>query len=346
MSSPRARSRNSARAVRKMIGISAVRSSSSSASATSQPSSPGIITSRRITSGRCARAVSPQWPVARLGHGHPLGLQVDAAEQPADRRLVVDHEHVGHPLRSLPSPVISHFLHGAQLEDERRPFPSLESTLILPPIAVTRPSARKRPRPVAPARPFPPPRRRGRTSVKIRSCSACGMPDALVLDAHLDRVLAATGGDEDGARRRGGRGVVQQAQQHLLSSRSASVASGSSASRTTKRCPFSPPSAPSAERTASLTTAPTSVSASSTAMSPVSSCATERSRSTIAVSRSTRRRCSGGTSTASSPKRTSGGAASGEAVDRGQRRPQLVGDRRDEVRLHLFDAPLGEVPNA
>src|SRR4051794_13677147 len=58
MSSPRARSRNSARAVRKMIGMSRVRSSSRSRSATCHPSSCGIITSRRITSGCSARAFS------------------------------------------------------------------------------------------------------------------------------------------------------------------------------------------------------------------------------------------------------------------------------------------------
>src|SRR3954452_17849143 len=58
MSSPRDRSRNSARAVRKMIGMSRVRSSSRSRSATCHPSSCGIITSRRITSGCSARAFS------------------------------------------------------------------------------------------------------------------------------------------------------------------------------------------------------------------------------------------------------------------------------------------------
>src|SRR5947209_458097 len=55
---PRSRSRSSARAVRKTIGIFSVRSSSRSSSATRQPSRPGIITSSRITSGISARAVS------------------------------------------------------------------------------------------------------------------------------------------------------------------------------------------------------------------------------------------------------------------------------------------------
>src|SRR5215203_7137256 len=58
MSSPRARSRNSARAVRKMIGMWSVRASASRSSATRQPSSAGIITSSRITSGRSLRAIS------------------------------------------------------------------------------------------------------------------------------------------------------------------------------------------------------------------------------------------------------------------------------------------------
>src|SRR5919109_1772278 len=57
-SSPRSWSRNSARAVRKMIGMSFVRSSSISFWATCQPSSRGIITSRRMTSGSSDRASS------------------------------------------------------------------------------------------------------------------------------------------------------------------------------------------------------------------------------------------------------------------------------------------------
>src|ERR671911_2756758 len=65
MSRPFARSRNSARAVRKTIGIPAVAGSSTSCSATRQPSSPGIITSSRITSGGSARAFSrPDGPSA------------------------------------------------------------------------------------------------------------------------------------------------------------------------------------------------------------------------------------------------------------------------------------------
>src|SRR5919198_2561341 len=58
MSRPRARSRNSARAVRKTIGIRLVCWSRRSSSATRQPSSRGIITSRRITSGCSVRACS------------------------------------------------------------------------------------------------------------------------------------------------------------------------------------------------------------------------------------------------------------------------------------------------
>src|SRR5205807_6078802 len=55
----------SARAVRKMIGIPVVRSSSSNCSATRQPSSPGIITSSRMTSGPSSRAFStPDGPSA------------------------------------------------------------------------------------------------------------------------------------------------------------------------------------------------------------------------------------------------------------------------------------------
>src|SRR5918911_1747068 len=63
MSRPRARSRNSARAVKKTIGIRLVCWSRRSSSATRQPSRRGIITSRRITSGSsvraCARPLGP-----------------------------------------------------------------------------------------------------------------------------------------------------------------------------------------------------------------------------------------------------------------------------------------------
>src|SRR3989440_4050851 len=65
MSRPRARSRNSARAVRKTIGMRLVAWSRRSSSATRQPSSRGIITSRRITSGPSVRAwSSPLGPSA------------------------------------------------------------------------------------------------------------------------------------------------------------------------------------------------------------------------------------------------------------------------------------------
>src|SRR5215207_1921681 len=65
MSSPFARSRNSARAFRKTIGMPCVAGSSTSCSATRQPSSPGIITSSKITSGGFARAFSsPDGPSA------------------------------------------------------------------------------------------------------------------------------------------------------------------------------------------------------------------------------------------------------------------------------------------
>src|SRR5919198_3158673 len=58
MSIPRARSRNSARAVRKTIGMRLVAGSRGSSPATRQPSSLGIITSRRITAGRSLPAWS------------------------------------------------------------------------------------------------------------------------------------------------------------------------------------------------------------------------------------------------------------------------------------------------
>src|SRR6266542_2694376 len=85
MSSPRARSRNSARAVRNTIGMVFVRSSSSRCSATRQPSSPGIITSRRTTSGCSLRAWS-----------RPLGPSAaSSTSMPSASRLTRQSSRIG-----------------------------------------------------------------------------------------------------------------------------------------------------------------------------------------------------------------------------------------------------------
>src|SRR5205807_1453426 len=87
-----------------------------------------------------ARELQPARPVARLDHLHPLGLEVDTAEQP-DRRLVVDHEHADH--EGVPAS-------GSSIANVD-PSPSRELTEIFPPMAVTSPRAMNNPRPVPPA---------------------------------------------------------------------------------------------------------------------------------------------------------------------------------------------------
>src|SRR5918994_1388773 len=179
MSRPRARSRNSARAVRKMIGISVVRSSSSRASATPQPSSPGIITSSRITSGRSARAVSsPDGPSPASSTGIPSASRLTRQSSLIGASSSITRTVV---IRAVPYPSVSALI-------PRRP-------------GADGPGC-------------------GRVAAieLAEDALLLGMRDAdpLVLHAHLDRVLAATRGDRDGAA--GGRvadGIVEQVEQDL-----------------------------------------------------------------------------------------------------------------------------------
>ena len=156
MSSPRARSRNSARAVRKMIGIPVVRSSFSNCSATRQPSSPGIITSSRITSGPSSRAFStPDGPSAASMTAMPSASRLTrqssriGASSSITRTFVI-------PGRSarIPAASTAYSRAAGSSNAKLEPCPSVESTQMRPPIAFTSSFAMNSPRPVpaAPSR--------------------------------------------------------------------------------------------------------------------------------------------------------------------------------------------------
>src|SRR5712691_4588752 len=85
--------------------------------------------------------------IRSLEHVHALGFEIDLAEEP-DRRLVVDDQNLRHAaplsLVALVSPTAGSS--NANVD----PSPSRDSTQILPPIAVTKPRAMKRPSPVPP----------------------------------------------------------------------------------------------------------------------------------------------------------------------------------------------------
>src|SRR5215208_2148445 len=215
MSSPRARSRNSARAVRKMIGISAVRSSSSSASATPQPSSPGIITSRRITSGCSARAFSsPDGPSPASTTGIPSASRFTRQSSRIGASSSITSTVV---IRLASYPWVSCLtLSCTELEDERR---ALAFGRVDPD-----PAAHRRDEPLGEEEPQT--RRAGPDGSHRRFATVelaedpllvrVRDPDALILDAHLDGVLAPARSHRD--RPAGGRvpdRVVQQMRQDL-----------------------------------------------------------------------------------------------------------------------------------
>ena len=216
MSSPRARSRNSARAVRKMIGIVGGRARPRSAPRR-RPSRRARASSRRAGSRPAApgRGVEPGGPSRGLEHRHPLRLEVDAAEQPDGRLVVDDRTLVMDPSRRLvPETVRSHSPE-REARAEVEPPPSSESTQIRPPIASTSPSAMNSPSPVA---------RADRAGSRVAAIELAedplvlGVrdPDALVLDADLDEPVPAARGDGDRAARRArANRVVDQVGEHL-----------------------------------------------------------------------------------------------------------------------------------
>ena len=101
------------------------------------------------------RSREPGGPIGCFEHHHPLGFEIDPAEEP-DRRFVVDHQHAGGHSARYPSLDKTHTacsLATGSSKANREPRPSSESTRIWPPISRTRPWAMKSPRPV----PCPPP---------------------------------------------------------------------------------------------------------------------------------------------------------------------------------------------
>src|SRR3990170_4065535 len=216
MSSPRARSRNSARAVRKMIGMSAVSLFSSSASATPQPSRPGIITSRRITSGMPeAAASSPEGPSLASSTDIPSASRLTrqssriGASSSMTRTFVMNRRSV-YPQQSCLT------LRGAELEHERR-----AATLVgvdPDPPAHCRDEALREEEPQAC---LPRADRAGGRVAAVELAEdplLLGVrdPDTLVLNADLDGVLAAARGDRDRAAGGGvANRVVEEVGEHL-----------------------------------------------------------------------------------------------------------------------------------
>ena len=102
-----------------------------------------------------SRELEPDMAVLRLEHPRSLGLEVDPAEKP-DRILVVDHEHgqrhqaVTFSGAGSTTPLAA----AGSSKTNVEPWPSFDSTQILPPIATSSPRARKRPSPV-PCTPTP-----------------------------------------------------------------------------------------------------------------------------------------------------------------------------------------------
>src|SRR5262249_34722286 len=201
MSRPRARSRNSARAVRKMTGISLVESSSSSCSATRQPSSAGIITSRRMTSGRSLRACSrPDGPSLASSTSMP-----SASRLTRQRSRIGASSSITSTRVTKPSPVACQlyprsFLFDKWLRRRGHVEDELRALALLRPnghVAAhrgdqplcdeeTEAGARAR---VAPAIELP----EDPLLLGLRN------PDALVLDGHLDRVARGPRGDRHGS---------------------------------------------------------------------------------------------------------------------------------------------------
>src|SRR5262245_24278501 len=107
----------------------------------------GLLVPREVEAGLAVRG---------LEHVHPLGLEVDAAEQ-TDRRLVVDHEHAKyrivhrrpipiHPTThslTVPTALRSEAAAAGSSKAKREPSPSREETQMRPPMAVTSPRAMK-----------------------------------------------------------------------------------------------------------------------------------------------------------------------------------------------------------
>ena len=326
------------------MGMSRVTGSSSSISATLQPSRPGIITSRRMTSGCLARArSSPLGTVTGLAHRHPLGLQVHAAEQP-DRRLVVDDEHAGHERRLATGWAASARLAPGerQLEREARPL-GLLGVHPDPPAhggdeAANEEEARAR----CPARPRPLRPRKNFDEDPLLVGRRCRCPRrTTVISAASDRPCAATV-------------IVLRPRANKLTALSRRLVE-----HLQQFLPIGPDGEP---RARSWTTNrwPASCSRSRPPRPPPGRPLRRRSRSSVSPSVPASRRATLSRSSTIRIRRSDsdGDVAEeglalglgevdvpaqerlGEAVDRGERRAKLVRDRGDEVGLHLLDHPL------
>src|SRR5215218_7608890 len=208
-SRPRARSRASARAVRKTIGIELVRSPSISSSATCQPSRPGIITSSRITSGSSLRAFSsPVGPSLASSTSIPSASRltrqsrrIGASSSITSTRVIgplfdsVAHTHS----RSSSLALAQHGGSGQrQGERERRAPPFARVDPDAPAHGVEQLLGDEEAEPRAAAGEVP---AAALGAIELgEDPRLLGLRDAdpLVLDAHLDGVVAATRNDADG----------------------------------------------------------------------------------------------------------------------------------------------------
>ena len=108
------------------------------------------LVARLVHSGRAVRS---------LDHAHAFRLEIHAAEQ-TNRGLVVDYENFGHEwmhpavAAAIPKPAAIYSRAAGSSNEKLEPSPSVDSTQMRPPIAVTSSLAMKRPRPVpaAPSR--------------------------------------------------------------------------------------------------------------------------------------------------------------------------------------------------
>src|SRR4029079_8236716 len=208
-SSPRARSRAWARGVRKTIGIALVRSPSISSSATCQPSSPGIITSSRITSGSSLRAISsPVGPSLASSTSIPSASRFTRQRRRIGGSSSITNTRVMRP-RFRPAYTRSQADSLALTQDRRRRKRQREHEARA--LALDRahrdaalhggqqllgheePEAGATAREVATAALGSVELREDPRLLRLRN------PNPLVLHAHLHRVVSAAGGDSDGA---------------------------------------------------------------------------------------------------------------------------------------------------
>src|SRR5262249_9972371 len=172
--------------------MAAVRRSSSSSSATRQPSSPGIITSRRMTSGVSLRAVSsPLGPSAASSTSMPSASRFTRQSSRIGASSSITRTRVPTAALSLPFPLSDITSRQWQLEREPRPAPFLGID--------PHPAAHLAHEALRDEEPEPGSLSAARLVELREDTLALGLrdADALVCDRQLDRVLDAAGGDDD-----------------------------------------------------------------------------------------------------------------------------------------------------